>query len=296
MLTLPKIDPSKPVLIAGPTASGKSGLAMQIAAEFDGVIVNADALQVYDNWRVLTARPSLQDEGMFEHALYGHVSKDQGYSVGEWLRDLRPILTNAASKLPIIVGGTGLYFSSLTNGLADIPEVKDEVCKSAEDIFGSNGLGPFLQDLEQQDAKTFNRIDRQNPSRVMRAWEVLKSTGQGLADWQDNTPAPMLPLSETNAFVLEAPKEWLTPRIRQRFDQMLDQGALDECRDNLAGWDPKRPASRAIGAPELMAHLRGELTLSEAIDAAEIATRRYAKRQRSWFRARMKDWTWINTT
>ncbi|MFT4715489.1 MAG: tRNA dimethylallyltransferase, partial [Paracoccaceae bacterium] len=169
MLTLPKIDPSKPVLIAGPTASGKSGLAMQIAAEFDGVIVNADALQVYDNWRVLTARPSLQDEGMFEHALYGHVSKDQGYSVGEWLRDLRPILTNAASKLPIIVGGTGLYFSSLTNGLADIPEVKDEVRKSAEDIFGSNGLGPFLQDLEQQDAKTFNRIDRQNPSRVMRA-------------------------------------------------------------------------------------------------------------------------------
>jgi tRNA dimethylallyltransferase len=289
-----KIDATKPVLIVGPTASGKSGLALKIAAEYGGVIVNGDALQVYGNWRLLTARPSAVEEAQAPHHLYGHIAKEIPYSVGLWLREVAPLLARKNGQMPIIVGGTGLFFSSLTNGLAAIPDVANDVRQAANEKFESGDIAILLSDLEKYDLRTFSRIDRQNPARIMRAWEVWKSTGRGLTDWHTDAQKPLLPLDQTNAFVLDAPKAWLTPRINQRFGQMLEQGALDECQDNLTGWDPARPSSRAIGAPELMAHLRGEMTLDAAIEAAEIATRQYAKRQRSWFRARMKDWTWIN--
>jgi tRNA dimethylallyltransferase len=284
-----------PVLIAGPTASGKSGLALAIARETGGTIINADALQVYDNWQVLTARPSDADMAGQPHALYGHVGKDRAYSVGHWLREVEALLAEHAAPA-IIVGGTGLYFTALTNGLADIPNVDNAIRQAAEHTWKTGGLASLLRDLETQDPTTFARIDQRNPARVLRAWEVLRATGRGLAAWQDATPPPLLGLNEANTFVLDAPKDWLTPRIARRFRQMLDQGALAECRANMADWQAERPSSKAIGAPELMAHLRGEITLEQAAEAGEIATRQYAKRQRSWFRARMKAWTWLDAS
>lgn len=282
MIDLARIDAERPVLIAGPTASGKSALALEIAEAQGGVIVNADALQVYDNWRVLTARPSDDELARAPHCLYGHVSAQDPYSVGQWLRDVAPLLHAAAR--PIVVGGTGLYFTALTQGLAPVPEVREAVRQAAQGL----SLEAMVRDL---DPDTATRIDLKNPARVRRAWEVLRSTGRGLAVWQDETPPPALPLSQAQAFVLEAPKAWLAPRIAGRFDRMLAEGALDEARANLDDWDAARPASQAIGAPGLIAHLRGEISLDEAREAALIATRQYAKRQRTWFRARMRDWS-----
>ncbi|WP_317054658.1 tRNA (adenosine(37)-N6)-dimethylallyltransferase MiaA [Roseovarius rhodophyticola] len=287
MTGLIDIDPTRPVLIAGPTACGKSALALRLAESDGGQIINADALQVFANWRVLTARPSPEEESRAPHRLYGHVGPEVAYSVGHWLRDVAPLLQNGPR--PIIVGGTGLYFTALTEGLADIPETPASLREDANAIRAAQGHEAFLPDLDQD---TLERLDTANPMRVQRAWEVQRATGRSLAAWQDETPPPLLPLSECAAIALEAPKEWLNPRIEMRFDQMLAEGALDEVRANLDGWMPERPSSRAIGAPELVAYLRGELTLDGARDAAVIATRQYAKRQRTWFRARMRDWHW----
>jgi len=280
----PDLSPDRPVLIAGPTASGKSALAMEIAARDGGIVVNADASQVFANWRVLTARPSAADEAAVPHRLFGHVPGDSPYSVGHWLRDVAPLL---GGQRPIIVGGTGLYFTALTEGLAEIPETPPEIRAEADEIRLAGGLDRMLADL---DAATLARIDRQNPMRVQRAWEVQRATGRSIAAWQADTPPPLLPLAQAQPLVIDAPKDWLNDRIARRFDMMLAEGALDEARANLAGWDPALPSARAIGAPELIAHLKGELSLDEAREAATIATRQYAKRQRTWFRARMKTW------
>lgn len=278
------VSSERPVLIAGPTASGKSALALEIAARDGGVVVNADAIQVYANWRVLTARPSVGDEAEAPHALYGHISKDHPYSVGEWLREVAGLLGGAR---PIIVGGTGLYFTALTEGLADIPATPPEIRREGDVLRQAEGLAPMLAAL---DAETLSRIDQANPMRVQRAWEVWRATGRSMAAWQDDTPPPLLPASDADLILFDAPKDWLTPRIEARFDKMLAAGALEEARDNLPDWDPALPSSKAIGAPELIAYLRNEITLTEARDLATIATRQFAKRQRTWFRARMKDW------
>lgn len=278
----------RPVLIAGPTASGKSALALRIAETAGGVIVNADAIQVFACWRVLTARPDAAEEARAPHRLYGHVPCDFAYSVGHWLREVAEILQGDAR--PIIVGGTGLYFRALTEGLAEIPPTPPEIRAEADARLRSDGLEAMLSDL---DVPTAARIDRQNPMRVQRAWEVLRATGRGLADWQDDTPPPLLPLDATTPLLVEAGKDWLNARIARRFDKMLDEGALDEARAMLPRWDATLPAAKAIGAPELIAHLRGELTLDAAREAATIATRQFAKRQRTWFRARMGGWTRI---
>jgi len=270
------------VLIAGPTASGKSALALQIAEAQGGVVVNADALQVYDDWRILTARPTPEDEGHAPHALYGHVPG--AYSVGDWLRDLKPLLTGPR---PIIVGGTGLYFAALTEGLADIPPTPPETRALAVQRLAAEGASALLAEL---DAETAARIDTANPARIQRAWEVLATTGRGLAAWHDDTGAPLLPLSETQPLVLDAPKDWLTPRIAQRFDLMLTEGVLEEARANAADWHAGLPSAKAIGAAELIAHLRGDLSLDHVKEAVNVLTRQYAKRQRTWFRARMKEW------
>ena len=279
------IDPSRPVLIAGPTASGKSALALAIARAQGGVIVNADALQVYANWRILSARPSPEEEAQAPHRLYGHVAPEQDYSAGHWLREVAPLL--AAGARPIIVGGTGLYFAALTEGLAEIPETPPEIRAEGDRLLREAGVAALVDTL---DPETRARIDTANPRRVQRAWEVQAATGRGLAAWQDATPPPLLPLARATPILVEAPKDWLNPRITHRFDAMLDAGALDEARANLAGWDAARPAAQAIGAPELIAHLRGEMTLDAAREAAITATRQYAKRQRTWFRARMHGW------
>ncbi len=278
------MSPDLPVLIAGPTASGKSGLALEIAAAQGGVIVNADALQVYDCWRILTARPSVAEEALAPHALYGHVARDQAYSVGHWLREVAPLLAGAR---PIIVGGTGLAFAALTEGLVEIPPIPEPVRATADARRMAGDLAGLLAEL---DTATRARIDTANPARVQRAWEVLVTTGRGLADWQADTGAPLVPLSDAQTVLIDADADWLGQRIDRRFDAMVDAGALDEVRAELPFWDPARPSSRAIGAPELVAHLRGEITLERAVEAARIASRQYAKRQRTWFRKRMAGW------
>ena len=274
-----------PVLIAGPTASGKSDLALQIAETQGGVIVNADASQVFECWRVVTARPSAEEEARAPHALYGHVSWDAPWSAGHWLRDVAPLL--AGGERPIIVGGTGLYFSALTEGLADIPETPPEVRAEADAM----SLAALRDGV---DAATLAGIDAQNRARVQRAWEVQRATGRPLAAWQADTPAPLLPLAQAQALVVEAPKDWLGPRIERRFDAMLEGGALEEVAAMRDRYDPARPAFRAIGVPELVAHLAGEIPLAEARERAIIATRQFAKRQRTWFRARMRQWQRIS--
>jgi tRNA dimethylallyltransferase len=274
-----------PVLIAGPTASGKSALAAALAAEAGGVIVNADALQVHGCWRVLTARPSAAEEAALPHRLYGHVGRDEAYSVGHWLRDVAGVLREGLR--PVIVGGTGLYLSALTEGLAEVPPVPPEVRAEADLILSTRGAAWMAARI---DAATALRIDLRNPARVQRAWEVLAATGRGLADWQRETGAPVLPLARARAILLGADRDWLAARIDARFEAMLAGGALEEAAAELPFWDPGRPAARAIGAPELVAHLQGRCSLAEAAAAAKAASRHYAKRQRTWFRSRMRDW------
>ena len=186
---LPPVPDDKPVLIAGPTASGKSALALEIAERHGGVIVNADASQVYDCWRVISARPSAQEEARAPHLLYGHVAYDQDYSTGHWLRDVAPLL--AGTDRPIIVGGTGLYFMALTQGMADIPPTPEPVRRRADAL----SLDDLLRDL---DARTADRLDLNNRARVQRAWEVLQATGRPLVDWQAETSPPLLPVKRTN--------------------------------------------------------------------------------------------------
>lgn len=278
MITIPA---HRPVLIAGPTASGKSALALHIARTQGGVIVNADALQVFDGWRIITARPDNADLAQAAHALYGHVAFDADYSVGHWLRDVTPFVQGA--QRPIIVGGTGLNFNALTQGLAHIPATPDLLRSHGNDL----SLNDLLSDL---DAKTTARIDVKNRMRVQRAWEVLKATGRPLADWQDDTPPPLLPCDQAVCLNLSADPVWLNDRITRRFDLMLDQGVLDEARAMHPTWDAAHASSKAIGAPELIAHLDGALSLAQTREAVIIGSRQYAKRQRTWFRSRHKDW------
>jgi len=285
LINLNDIDPAVPVLIAGPTAVGKSRLALEVAAHTGGAIVNADALQVYDGWRILTARPDDADLAAARHLLYGHIPYDLGYSAGAWLRDVAPLL--GASPAPVIIGGTGLYFAALTEGLAEIPATPDAIRAQGDTHRARVGLDAMCAEL---DAATRARIDRKNPMRVQRAWEVMRTTGRGLAAWQDDTPAPLVPLSRAQPYVLNAPKDWLNGRINQRFDAMVAGGALDEARMMEPDWDPARLSSKAIGAAQLIAHLRGQMSLEDAITQAKIASHQYAKRQRSWFRGRMKGW------
>ncbi len=273
-----------PVLIAGPTGSGKSALAMALAARDGRVIVNADALQVYDCWRILSARPSVSDEQALPHALYGHVGRDCDYSVGAWLREVAGLL----SRPVVIVGGTGLYFRALTEGLAEIPPIPAAIRAEADALRLSGQIDVMRAAL---DAATAAKTDLLNPVRVQRAYEVQRATGRGMAAWQADTAAPILPLRDAQTLVLQPTVPWLDARIARRFSVMLEEGALDEVRAALPHWQPERPWARAIGAPELVAHLRGEISLTAARDAAILASRQYAKRQRTWFRARMANWT-----
>jgi tRNA dimethylallyltransferase len=274
-----------PVLLAGPTASGKSALAMELAARDGRVIVNADALQVYGCWRVLTARPSVADEAALAHVMYGHVARGQDYSVGHWLREVTGVLATHGRGV-VIVGGTGLYFSALTAGLAEIPPTPPEV-RAQADALRQTDLTEMIAAL---DADTRARVDLANPMRVQRAWEVQMATGMGLAAWQAQTPAPALPLRNCTALVLRPNVSTLNARIDQRLDMMVAAGALDEVRANLAHWAPGAPWAQAIGAAQFVAHLRGDMSLAGAVDGAKIATHQYAKRQRTWMRNRMKDW------
>ncbi len=280
MIDLSKIDPDKPVLIYGPTATGKSGLALEIARAQGGVIVNADALQVYQGWPILTAQPPSADRALAPHHLYGHLHFDAPYSVGDWLRDVTPFLHG---ERPIIVGGTGLYFTALTEGLAEIPPTPADVRADADKI-------PLPDLIRALDSATAAGIDLNNRARVQRAWEVQTATGRSIRDWQNDTPPPMLPVENCTALALMPDVDWLNARIERRFDMMMDAGAMDEARAMLPLWDPIAPSSKAIGAAEVIQLLNGEISADSARDAIIIGTRRYAKRQRTWLRSRMKRW------
>lgn len=263
---------------------------MELAARDGRLIVNADALQVYSAWRILSARPSAKDEAALPHALFGHIARGAAYSTGHWLREMAPLLARPV----VIVGGTGLNFTVLTTGLADIPQTPPEIRARANDILAQHGREALLRDL---DSATRARIDTQNPARVQRAWEVQAATGRALADWQDSTGPALLPLEHCTALVLQMDTARLDARIAQRFTQMINDGALEEARAALPYWPPAdQPAAqlppwcRAIGGPELIAHLRGQISLDEAIRAAILASRQYAKRQRTWFRSKMQAW------
>jgi len=284
---------TRPILIAGPTASGKSALAITLAQRFGGAVINADSQQVYSGWRILTARPSAQEESLAPHHLYGHVAPDAEYSVGAWLSDVAQALRDCAASglVPIITGGTGLYFRALTQGLAPIPPIPPETRAAAEAALERLGLASFAAALEARDPETAETLDRSNPARLLRAWEVLEATDTGLASWHRETPAPLLPLEAVRAFALAPDRDWLYARCEARFDAMVAEGVLDEARImRRLSLDPGLPAMKAVGAPELFAHLNGEITLAEAIINAKTATRRYAKRQLTWARNQMFQW------
>ncbi len=282
---LAAVSRERPVLIAGPTAAGKSALALALAARDGRLIVNADALQCHDSWRVLTARPSPEEEAIAPHALYGHVTRGAPFSVGHWLRQVAPLL--GGPRPVVIVGGTGLYLSALTEGLAEVPPIPPSVRAEADARMAASGAGALLAEL---DPATAARIDTRNPARIQRAWEVLQATGRGLAAWHATPPTPLLPRASVEALVISPARDALAARIDARFAAMVAGGALEEVRAALSHWDAAAPWARAIGAPELVAHLRGEVALPEAILRAQAATRQYAKRQRTWLRKRMADW------
>jgi len=276
---------NKPILLVGPTASGKSKLAMSLAIKLERQIVNADSLQVYNNWRILTARPTSEDEAIIQHHLYGHKAPDEEYSVGHWLRELSGILNT--NKNLIIVGGTGLYFTALTEGLVNIPKISNKVKTMGKKKLNDMGVASLLKDLDKE---TLENLDTKNPMRVVRAWEVFQETGKSLKRWHSETEPSILPLSECHPLVINPGKADLDNKIRRRFEKMIKIGALDEARRNMVGWNENSIASKAIGASELISHLRGELSIDQAIDQASIATRQYAKRQKTWIKTRMTDW------
>ena len=280
-----KIDHNTPVLIAGQTASGKSHLALEIAETHGGVIINADAIQVYKNWRILTARPSDTDESKIKHKLYGHVDGATEYSVGSWIKEIKEILLSHSR--PIIVGGTGLYFSALTNGLVDIPKISEKIRLEANARITKNGFESLVGEIDQE---TVKKIDINNPMRVQRAWEVLRSTGRGLNSWHRATPKPTLDLNGCKAFLVDGEVSLINNRISDRFDQMIEKDLIQEAKNNLATWNPKHPSSKAIGACELIAYLNNEISINQLREQIVIATRQYAKRQRTWFRTKMQSW------
>lgn len=284
---------TRPILISGPTASGKSALALALAESLGGAVINADALQVFGVWRVLTARPSAAEESRAPHALYGHVPPPEGYSAGRWLRELSGRLDScaAAGLTPIIVGGTGLYFRALTEGLAEIPEPTPELRAALEARLAAEGLPALAEALGAADPATAARIDLANPRRVLRAWEALESTGIGLAAHHDATPPPLIARDDALALRLTPDRARLYAACDARFDLMLEGGALDEAAAIAALDPPAGPqAMQALGARELVAHLRGEMTLDAARARATQITRNYAKRQLTWTRNQMGGW------
>ena len=279
------LNKARPILIAGATASGKSALAIKIAKKLGGVIINADAMQVYEGWKILTARPTKQDQRNVSHLLYGHVDNKEAYSVGDWLRQVTPLLDG--NHRPIIVGGTGLYFRALTEGLANIPKIPEEYKKKSSELIQN---GKMLDMVADFDEATRSKIDLQNPVRVARAWEVLQATGKSIVSWQADTPPPILNINKCDAILMHSSTHWLNERIKIRFEAMLDNGVLEEITKNSQSWDPQLQSSQAIGATQLIEYNLGRISLEKATELAVIASRQYAKRQKTWFRKRMENW------
>jgi tRNA dimethylallyltransferase len=281
------------VLIAGPTASGKSALALDVARQQGGVIVNTDALQVYDVLQLLTARPSEIEMAGVPHRLYGAVHPSVRFSTGEWARAAAAVI-EAEDRPLIFVGGTGLYFDVLTAGFADVPEVPAEALAAAAAEIEGLDREARGRLIAARDPVIAGRLKAPDPQRVIRALAVLNATGRSLASYQDEGQRGLLDGYELERMVLNPDRELLRQRIARRFETMFARGAVEEVQALLAlELDPSLPAMKAIGVPEIAAMLAGEIEEDIAIERAVIATRQYAKRQRTWFRNRMADWNWI---
>ncbi len=279
------------VLIAGPTASGKSALALAIAQRCGGVVINADSMQVYRELHILTARPCEEDEAQAPHRLYGHVASSDGYTVARYLDDLEQALKETAGQPAVIVGGTGLYFNAMTQGLSEIPPIDERVRAFWRERARTANPASLHKELAVVDPVLFGRLHPNDTQRVLRALEVADSTGRPLSEWQEKRSQPLISGGWVAHVVMAPERDWLHARIDERFRVMVADGGLDEAQAFAAlGLDPALPAMKAIGVPEMMAAARGDLPVEEAIDAAVIATRQYAKRQETWFRNQMPDW------
>jgi tRNA dimethylallyltransferase len=288
--------PVQAVLIAGPTASGKSGVGLELACGLGGTVINADSMQVYRELRVLTARPSQSEEARAPHRLYGTVSAAQACSVGRWLDDAADAIAEARGeeKLPILVGGTGLYFRALTEGLAPVPDIPAEVRSYWREQAAKLGREALHQELAARDPAMAARLKPADPQRIVRALEVIDATGVSLAEWQGGNAAPLLAPGDVLRLVIAPEREPLFAAIDTRFDRMIEHGAVGEVRALLdLELDPGRPAMRAHGVRELAAYLSGAVSREEAVAKAKTESRRYAKRQMTWLRRFMSDWQWF---
>jgi tRNA dimethylallyltransferase len=283
------------VLIAGPTASGKSALALDVAEQLGGIVINADAMQVYRDLRILTARPNAVEEARVPHRLFGHVDAAEAYSVGRWLRDVAPALEEAVCRgaLPIVVGGTGLYLKALTGGLAAVPPIPPPTRAALRARLAHYGTGALHAELTQRDPMAAAKLPPGDGVRIVRALEVIEATGRPLSDWHRAGMPALVDAQKALKVVLSLERGKLHERIDVRFDAMMANGALEEVQALSArGLDPLLPAMKAHGVPRLIAALNGEIPLPEAVDAAKRDTRRYTKRQLTWFRNQLPDWPW----
>lgn len=285
------------VLIAGPTASGKSALVLRLAEKLGGVIVNADSMQVYRDLRVITARPSPEEEARVPHRLYGHVDAAVNYSAGQWLRDVARVLDEMKTqgRVPVLVGGTGLYFKALSAGLAAVPPIPAYIRAQVRGRLAEQGAPALHAELARLDPATAQRIMLNDRSRIARALEVALATGRPLSDWHREGLPPLIEPAKAAKVFITCERAELVRRIEARFAAMLKAGALEEVRALAARkLDPLLPAMKAHGVPWLVRHLAGEISLDEAAGGAVMDTRRYAKRQLTWFRNQMKDWPWAS--
>ena len=282
------------VLIAGPTASGKSEAAVRVAERCGGVVINADSMQIYRELRILTARPGPEEEARAPHRLYGTVAAGDAYSVGRWLGEVTETVRACESdgKLPVIIGGTGLYFQSLLNGLADIPEVPGEVSTRWAEAMRERGPQALHLDLARVDPDLAARVTPGDRQRILRGLGVHEATGRPLSAWQKlPNEGAVFGEDEVLGLVFWPDREALYRNCDARFERMIAAGALDEVRELMdLGLDPDLPVMKALGVRQLAAHLRGEMTLQEAVEDAQTWTRRYAKRQMTWFRRNMIAW------
>ena len=288
----------KPVLfIAGPTASGKSAWAVELAKTVGGEIINADAMQVYADLQILSARPDEAEMAGVPHHLFGHIAGDVRYSTGQWLREAVPLILDvlARGRVPILTGGTGLYFKALSEGLAQVPEVSEVAMARAQGVLDNDGIGALRLRAEAVDPIAAARVLGDDPQRLLRIVSVHAQTGRALSDWQGDT-RPIIPPRFCRRAVLLPARERLYARINARFGAMVDNGGLDEAKRVFAkNYDPSLPMMKAIGLQQLFPYLRGEMELDAAIELAKRDTRRLAKRQMTWFRGQAKDWDVIQT-
>lgn len=286
-----------PILIAGPTASGKTALALEMASRHSGAVINADSMQVYRELRILTARPTPEEEAVAPHHLFGHVSVTDAYSVGRWLADAEAALAwcRDAGRRPVIVGGTGLYFKALLEGLAPVPPVAADVRTHWRHEAETQGAGVLHTILTQRDPETALRLKPADLQRIVRALEVLDSTGVSLAVWQRMRGEPLIREADAERYVIVRDREAVRARCDVRFDAMMAAGALEEARALLAlNLDPALPAARAHGLRALQRYLRGEIDLDAAIAAGKLETRQYVKRQETWVKRHMISWNRVS--